>query len=174
MTAPTAPVNELDLSPVAALVDKISGDPAAADLSFAARTRWTGGLASVTDVREHGPIEVDEPRSLAGADGAPNPVEYLLAALGSCLTVGYVAGATMRGIELRSLELEIDGTIDLRVFLGLTGGYAGYKRISVKTTIESDGDADAIEALHAHVVSTSPVGHTLTKPVDVEYELAAH
>lgn len=172
MSTLTAPANGVDLSPVAALVEKISADPAAADLSFAARTRWTGGMASVTEVREHAGIAVDEPEALAGADGAPNPVEYVLAALGSCLTVGYVAGATARGIELRSLQLEIEGTLDLRVFLGLTQGHAGYKRINVTTTIESDAPAEELEALHTHVLKTSPVGHTLTNPVELVAKLA--
>lgn len=123
-------------------------------------------------MREHEGIAVDEPEALAGADGAPNPVEYLLAALGSCLTVGYVVGATARGIELRSLELEVEGTLDLRVFLGLAQGHADYKRIEVATTIESDASAEEFEALHAHVVKTSPVGHTLTNPVELDVKLA--
>lgn len=172
MTTHTAPANGVDLSPVVALIDKITHDPEAADLSFAARTRWTGGVSSLTEVREHEGIAVDEPAALAGRDGAPNPVEYVLAAIGSCLTVGYVAGATARGIELRSLELEIEGTLDLRVFLGLAEGHAGYKRIGVTTTIESGATPEALEALHAHVVSTSPVGHTLTNPVELEVRLA--
>jgi uncharacterized OsmC-like protein len=172
VTTQIAPANGVDLSPVAALVEKISADPAAAELSFAARTRWTGGVASVTEVREHEGIAVDEPAALAGVDGAPNPVEYLLAALGSCLTVGYVAGATARGIELRSLELELEGTLDLGVFLGLTQGHAGYKRVDVTTTIESDATAEELEALHAHVVKTSPVGHTLTNPIELDVKLA--
>ena len=172
MSAQTAPANGLDLSPVAALVEKISADPKAADFSFTARTRWTGGVASVTEVREHDGIAVDEPASLAGADGAPNPVEYVLAALGSCLAVGYVTGATMRGIELRALELEIEGMLDLRVFLGITQGHGGYKRIDVTTTIESDAPAEELEALHTHVVKTSPVGHTLTNPIELNAKLA--
>lgn len=172
MSTLSAPSNGIDLSPVAVLVERISADPGSADLSFTARTSWTGGMTSVTEVRAHQGIAVDEPEALAGADGAPNPVEYLLAALGSCLTVGYVAGATARGIGLRSLELEIAGTLDLRVFLGLAQGHAGYKRIDVTTTIDSDAPAEELEALHAHVVGTSPVGHSLTNPVELEIKLA--
>lgn len=172
MSTRTSATTSVDLTPVAALVDKIAADPAVAVLSFAARTRWIGGVASVTDVRDHTEIRVDEPHGLAGADSAPNPVEYVLAALGSCLTVGYVAGAAARGIELRSLELEVEGTLDLRVFLGLAEGHAGYERIEVTATIESDSPPEELEALHAHVVRTSPVGHTLSNPVELDLKLA--
>lgn len=89
-------------------------DPYRDDVSWSARTQWTGAFASASYAREHRPIVSDEPALLAGTNSAPNPVEYLLAALGSCLAVGYAASATARGIELRALEIELAGTIDLR------------------------------------------------------------
>jgi uncharacterized OsmC-like protein len=113
----------------------------------------------------------DEPELLAGGNTAANPVEYLLAALGSCLAVGYAASAAVRGIELRSLEIELTGTIDLRVFLGLADGHAGYDRIQATARVDSDADDRELQDFHRHVVATSPVGNTIEQPVALDARL---
>lgn len=48
-------------------------------------------------------VEADEPEQILGNRTAPNAVELLLAALGSCLSVGYAANAAAMGIELDNL-----------------------------------------------------------------------
>ena len=53
-----------------------------------------------------------------------------MAALNACLTVGYVAGAALRGIEMAKVEIETVGTLDLRGFLGIDPGVRmGYATI---------------------------------------------
>jgi uncharacterized OsmC-like protein len=94
-----------------------------------------------------------------------------LASLGSCLAVGYAASAAVRGIELRSLEIELSGTIDLRVFLGLAEGHAGYERIEATARVGTDADDAALEQLHEHVLRTSPVGNTIEHPVQLDARL---
>ena len=92
----------------------------------AAEGRNRRPLWRLRPVEDHAPILTDEPKLLAGADTAPNPVELVLAAVGSCLAVGYTAAAAAQGIVLRSLEIEVEGDLDLQVFLGITEGHAGY------------------------------------------------
>ena len=43
----------------------------------------------------------------------------------------------------------------------------GFKNIDVKVKIRADATPEAIRQLHAHVVSTSPVGLTLSRPVKI-------
>jgi len=115
----------------------------------------------------------DEPGALGGTDTGPNPVEQVLAALGNCLAVGYAANATAMGIELRDVNIDLEGDLDLHTFLGLAPqGNAGYNSISVKVNIDSDASADDIRTLHEKVVGTSPVGHTLSRAVPVRIDLA--
>ena len=64
-------------------------------------------------------MAVDEPFELLGENTAPNPQEYLMTALNTCVTVGYVAGAAVRGIMLETLEIKTKGELDLRGFLGI-------------------------------------------------------
>jgi hypothetical protein len=63
-------------------------------------------------------IDIDEPCELGGSNAFANPQEHLLAALNACMTVGYVAQCAVRGITLEKLEIETEGDIDLRGFLG--------------------------------------------------------
>ena len=171
MSTSAGTINGVDLDTIAAFAQPLASDPDADKSVWNARTSWTGSFTSATRAREHAPILSDEPPLLAGGDTAPNPVEYVLASLGSCLAVGYAASAATQGIELRSLELELSGTIDLRVFLGLQEGNAGYERIEVTARVEIDADDAALQALHEHVVRTSPVGNTIERPVELEARL---
>jgi uncharacterized OsmC-like protein len=171
MSSSTTSLNGVDLAAVGELAQQLAADPGADKSAWSARTTWTGAFTSESHTRVHGPIPSDEPELLGGGATAPNPVEYVLASLGSCLAVGYAASAAVRGIELRSLEIELSGTIDLRVFLGLAEGHAGYERIEATAHVESDAADDALQQLHEHVVRTSPVGNTIEHPVQLDARL---
>ena len=171
MSSPPATLNGVDLATVGEFAQRLASDPSADPSQWSARTTWTGAFTSSTSARGHEPIVSDEPELLAGGNSAPNPVEYLLAALGSCLAVGYAASAAARDIELRSLEIELSGSIDLQVFLGLAEGHAGYERLRVVARVQSDADDAALQALHEHVVKTSPVGNTIEHPIELDARL---
>jgi uncharacterized OsmC-like protein len=172
MTVETGTLNNVDLAAVGALVAAIQEDPAKADTTWAAHVTWTGGFQSDARVRNFDPIHSDEPSGLGGGDTAPNPVEQLLAALGNCLAVGYAAGASVAGIQLDELTVDLKGDIDLRVFLGLAEGHAGFDSITAKVRIASPAPRADLEALHAKVTASSPVGHTLGTAVPVTVDLA--
>lgn len=164
-------LNDVDIEAVGRLVEAISADPAKARTSWAAHVTWNGGFTSQSQVRGFEPTPSDEPPALGGGDTAPNPVEQLLGALGNCLAVGYAAGATVAGIRLDAIRVDVHGDVDLHVFLGLAEGHAGFESISARVTLESDAPREELEALHAKVQATSPVGHTLRHAVPVEATL---
>jgi uncharacterized OsmC-like protein len=166
-------LNDVSLEAVAGLVAEIQERPEVAETSWSAEVRWTGGFRSEALVREFEPLASDEPAALGGTDRAPNPVEQLLASLGNCLAVGYAANASVAGIELRDVRIELSGDVDLHAFLGLRDGHAGFDRIRVAVHVDSDAPADAVEALHAKVIGSSPVGHTLSRAIPLDYELVA-
>ena len=126
--------------------------------------RWRGGFRNEILVRDLPPTYADEPEALGGTDTAANPVEQVLGALGACLAIGYTAGAVARGITIEDLRIEVAGNIDLPVFFGLADGHAGYERVDARVYLTSDAPRAEIEALHADVVRTSPVGNTLQRP----------
>lgn len=164
-------LNKVDLESVGALVGAIQAEPARAETTWSATVNWNGGFRSEARIRDFSPVPSDEPAGLGGSDTAPNPVEQLLGALGNCLAVGYAANASVAGIELKSLQIELTGDLDLHTFLGLDDGHAGFRSIRATVQLESDAAPEAIAALHDKVTSTSPVGHTLARPIAVSIEL---
>lgn len=91
--------------------------------------------------------------------------------MGNCLAVGYAANATVAGIELKDLRIDLKGDVDLHVFLGLAEGHAGFESITARVTIDSDAPREKLDELHAKVQASSPVGHTLANAVPVEIVL---
>ncbi|MCD2826326.1 OsmC family protein, partial [Pseudomonas aeruginosa] len=86
----------------------------------------------------------------------PNPQELLIAALNACLSVGYVVNASVMGITIHNLEIETDGELDLRGFLGLDESVnPGFDEISYVVRIHTDAPAEKVEELHRIVTKTS-------------------
>lgn len=172
MTISSTSLNDVDIAAVAALASAVSADPAKAATRWKASVTWLGGFRTEAAVRDFEPLPSDEPLGLGGTDTAPNPVEQVLAALGNCLAVGYAANATVRGIPLDALRIDVSGPLDLHAFLGLRPGHAGFSEISAVVHLESPAPAADVEALHQHVLTTSPVGHTLQSALPVAVSLA--
>lgn len=168
----TTRLNNVDLDTVAGLAAKIQEEPGVGATTWQARVAWTGGFRSEATIRDFAPVPSDEPAALGGDDQAPNPVEQLLAALGNCLAVGYAANAAAAGIEINALEIELEGDLDLHTFLGLREGNAGYDSIRVGVHLDADAPRQALDQLHAKVISTSPVGHSLGRAVPLQIDLA--
>jgi len=167
----TTTLNAVQIDAVAGLAAKIQESPEVADSTWSTKVTWEGGFRSSSRVREFDAVPSDEPSSLGGSDTAANPVEQLLAALGNCLAVGYAANATAAGIAIEKLTIDIEGDINLKTFLGLDPiGNAGYEGVRVSVDLQSDADTDQLTALHQTVIGTSPVGHTLQRPVPISIE----
>merc|ERR1712000_775919 len=85
----------------------------------------------------------DEPSVLLGSDQGPNAVEVILHALASCLSVGFVYNAAVKGIKIDSLKFDTEGNLDLHRFLGLSETKrAGYESINLNAFVKSDGSEE--------------------------------
>jgi len=182
-TVKNAPVNGLDLQALGEVVEAIEKDSSKGVVSFDVTTRWAGQTRSETTVdgftlageritRSH-KIVADEPCQLLGQDSAPNPQELLMAAFNACITVGYVAGAALKGIALESLEIRTRGELDLRGFLGLSDSVApGYEAIDYEVRIKGDGSAEDFEEIHQNVIKTSPNYFNVSRPIKLNAKLS--
>lgn len=116
---------------------------------------------------------VDEPPGLLGDDTAPNPSEASLAALGSCIAVGLHANAVARGIQIKKLELELEGDLNITAVWG-TGDVSekpvGFTDVRIKVDMEADCPKAEIDELIAHVCQWSPVFNTFKRPVNMVAE----
>ena len=175
-------VNGLDLEALGETVEAINQDAARALVGFDVTTRWAGQTRSETVIdgytlageriaRSH-KIVADEPVELLGGDGAPNPQELLMAAFNACIMVGYVAGASLKGIKLESVEIRTRGELDLRGFLGLSEDVpAGYEAINYEVRIKGDGTPEQFEEIHQTVLKTSPNYFNISRPIRVNATL---
>jgi uncharacterized OsmC-like protein len=171
MSTPARTLNDVNVAAVAALTNNVQRSPQAAQTTWKAEVEWTGAFTSQVRVRNFAPYKSDEPAALGDSDSAPNPVEQLLGALGNCLAVGYAANATAEGISIRSLQISLEGNIDLRTFLGLAQEHAGYQAIQARVKLDTDASPEQLAALHQKVTGTSPVGHTLARAIPLSVEL---
>jgi uncharacterized OsmC-like protein len=188
MTTPTTTtqqsrqnLNGVDVNALKQTIGAIQQNPPLADFQFRAENRWLGGALNRSTIRnfygagkedqvrtEPYVFECDEPPVLLGQDRAANPVEYLLHALAGCVTTTMVMHAAARGIEVESVESDLEGDIDLQGFLGLSNKVPrGYRKIRVTMRVKSDADADKLKALAQY----SPVFNTITNPTEVEVNI---
>ena len=170
MTTEVLP-NGVDASAVTAFAQQLQADAPPTGTPFRADVRWRGGFRNEILVRDLPPTYADEPEILGGTNTAANPVEQILGALGSCLAIGYTAGAVARGITIDDLRIELVGTIDLPVFFGLKAGHAGYEHVGATVFLKTDASRESVDALHADVFRTSPVGNTLERPAVLDIQV---
>jgi uncharacterized OsmC-like protein len=163
MTTEVLP-NGVNVPAVVAYAQQLQSDAPLDGTPFRADVRWRGGFRNEIRVRDLPPTYADEPETLGGTNTAANPVEQILGALGSCLAIGYTAGAVARGITIEDLRIELSGNIDLPVFFGLKAGHAGYEHVDATVFLTTDASRDAVDALPEDVFRTSPVGNTLERP----------
>ncbi|MEM7046648.1 MAG: OsmC family protein [Pseudomonadota bacterium] len=143
-------------------------EPSRARAVFESRSVLGKGLRSTATMRHH-EITVDEPESLGGSDAGPNPVELILAALGTCQEITYRAYATALGIDLQSVSVSLRGDIDLRGFFAVDDKVRpGYESIFGDVEIVSDASVEELNKLKEAVNAHCPVLDIIAKPVPVD------
>jgi uncharacterized OsmC-like protein len=177
--------NGIDVEQLQATVAAIKEQPSVSTFTFRSTGAWEQGTlnrAEIGDfvhngerVRRPEPFRLvgDEPPVLLGSNSGPNAVELLLAALGFCYAVGYVANAAARGIDLDELRYEVEGDIDVQNFLGMTKETRpGFSAIRARAWVRSpNATPEQLEELCQYVQDTSPVKDSLANPVPIDTAL---
>jgi len=178
-------MNGVDVDELMGHVEAIKDNPDLAHFEFRAHSEWIEGARSRTEIKDfYGAGEErmsrdepfvlmgDEPPVLLGDNTAPNAVETVLHGLAGCLAVGIAYQAAVRGIEIESLEFDLEGTLDLRGFLGISKEVRpGFEDIGVNYRIKTDASQEQIEELCEYVQETSPVLDTIRNPVPVSVSI---
>jgi uncharacterized OsmC-like protein len=175
------PLNGVDTPNLFATINAVKGMPELAKFQFRASNRWVNGTHSRTTIESFSgagashmharsfQYDADHPAVLLGKDEGPTPVEFLLHALGTCLTAGIANVAAARGVTLTSVESTIEGDMNLFGILGLSAQVRnGYERIRVNFTIAGDAPAEKLQQIVEQSRSRSAVFDVLTTGVPVE------
>lgn len=150
-------------------IEIVKTDPGAARVVFRARTHLIEDVKCGATVRNFPTMLVDEPQDLGGTDEAMNPGELVLVALGTCQEIMYSAYASVMGIQLDELKIDVKGYLDLRGLFGLDAAFPpGYQKIVYETTIKSPADAATIQKLIELAEGHCPLLDTLKRPIDVD------
>jgi uncharacterized OsmC-like protein len=178
--------NGVDTARLFETLDALKAQPEAARFRFSVDNRWISGTHNQNQIstffgagaeRQHEntfAIEADHPAVLAGGDVAPTPAEILLAALASCLTSGLGSIAAARKITLESVESRVEGDIDLRGTLGLSGEVRnGFQQIRVSFRVHGDASPGELRQLVEQAVARSAVHDVLTRGVPITVDVAA-
>lgn len=161
----------LDLDNYRDFVRQVQQDPSKGEFRFSAKTVWHDGTVTETIARDR-VIAADEPEALGGTDSAADPVELLLAALTSCVSIGLVTQAAKRGIDFEDFEIEVAGDLDLRGYLGLDESVRpGYTNLEYTVRIKSDAPQAILEDILRTAELTSPMFDNIQNGVPIQSRL---
>jgi uncharacterized OsmC-like protein len=176
--------NGVNVDALLAAREALKGAPQAAKFTWRASCKWQNGTYSKTSIqnffglgqeqnhRTEFSFEADHPEIFASEDLGATPVEYVLVGLASCLTAGVAAVAQNRGIQLRSVEAKLEGSMDIQGILGIDSDVRnGYDDIKVTFNIDADASKKDIEALVAQSQKRSAVYDIITNPTNVRVEV---
>jgi uncharacterized OsmC-like protein len=180
-----APLNGVDTPSLLATINAVRENRPLANFQVRAVNRWERGTHSRSRIEsfngaggDHKHVraftfDADHPPVLTGSDAGPTPVEFLLVALGACLTAGVATIAQYRGISLRSVTAILEGDMDLRGIMGVDRDVRnGYQGIRVSFDIDADATREELAALVAQSQKRSAVFDVITNPTAVTVGLA--
>jgi uncharacterized OsmC-like protein len=182
--AETSVNNGVNVGALLAAREALKDAPGATKFTWRASCKWKNGTHSESKVQGfHGlgaeqkhktefSFEVDHPEIFASEDLGATPVELVLVGLASCLTAGVAAVAQNRGVQLRSVEAKLEGSMDIQGILGMDSDVRnGYDDIKVTFHIDADASKKDIEAIVAQSQKRSAVYDIITNPTNVSVEV---
>ncbi len=182
--AETSVNNGVNVEALLAAREALRDAPQAAKFTWRATCKWQNGTHSQSKIegfrglgdeqkhRTEFSFEADHPEVFASEDNGATPVEYVLVGLASCLTAGVATVAQNRGIQLRSVEAKLEGSMNIQGILGIDSDVRnGYDDIKVTFHIDADASKQEIEALVAQSQKRSAVYDLVTNPTNVTVEV---
>ncbi|WP_163507610.1 OsmC family protein [Fodinicola acaciae] len=181
MTTTESPVdNGVNVEALLGARQAFGDSPEIAKFTWRATNSWVRGTHSKSSVQTFYGLsaeqrhkakfefDADHPEVFAAEDNGVTPVEFVLVALGSCLTAGIAAVAQQRNIQLRSVKATIEADFDLHGILGADPDVRnGFSDVRVSYDIDADASSEEVQALVAQSQKRSAVYDILTNPTNV-------
>ncbi|MEH7251295.1 OsmC family protein [Neobacillus niacini] len=142
---------------------------AAKGYEWSVRTRGDKDLTAKIYSRNHTFI-AGQPADFSPNVNAPSAIDYLLASLAACLTVGYKAQASRKNIEIDHVELILKGGLENVLFhMELDEeGSPKMNRISGTFYVSSPEAEDLLEELWCNTLARSPIYQTLHQFITID------
>ena len=174
-------INGVSVDHVVNLIGRIEEDIERSKFQFRLNNRWVDGGLNRSRIKEYFAdgyeddtrkepfiVDADEPAVSGGGDSGPNPMEFILHSLASCLTSTMVYHAAVQGIEIRSVETSLAGNMDVRGMLGMSDEVRkGFNHVQVRMLVDSAESAATLKELALF----SPVYDIISKSLTVDFVL---
>ena len=146
---------------------------AAKGYEWSVRARGDKDLTAKIHSRNHTFI-AGQPADFSPKVNAPSAIDYLLASLAACLTVGYKAQASRKNIEIDHVELTLKGGLENVLFhMELDEeGSPKMNRISGTFYVSSPEAEDVLEELWSNTLARSPIYQTLHQLITIDIKLS--
>jgi uncharacterized OsmC-like protein len=145
----------------------LDDDQQRGEVTLSVSCEWRGGTEVAVQVGRH-TVRADEPKRLGGGGTAPNPVGYLMAALGSCAVIGLSYWSDILEIPFDSVEIIVEGDIHPGGAFALGDGIGpSFSELRMEIRVSGSEPKDRYEELVAKMNSHSPLLDILEKPVPV-------
>ena len=116
---------------------------------------------------------IDQPEAMGGTDSGPSPLDYVFVALGGCLVTIAKMVAGQKKIDLRRVEVEVTGDLNLDVLRGKEKNErAGFTSITANVKVDADLTEEEKKAFLEEVDKRCPVSDNLLNPSNVKVNLA--
>jgi len=152
-----------------------------AKVTFSVKSEWNGGFSVTSSSKEFHiggqniernteyKAQYDFPNQLSGEGRGPTVCEGCMGSLAACLTQTIVAHATFRGIHIDSIDIDVEGNVDLRGFTGISNDVRpGAQQSRVNMNIKSsNASKEQINELYEIGKRFSPAFDTLTNGTSV-------
>lgn len=131
-----------------------------------------GAFRTECEVGKH-KVVIDQPVAAGGTDTGPTPLDYQLVALGGCIAAVARIIAMQRRMNLRSVKINVEGTINTDRVLGKSSpDRAGFSSIRAVVTLDCDLPGSEKVKLLKEIEERCPVSDNLTNPTPVEITLS--
>lgn len=155
--------NGIDVVVFQEFVKGVVEDVFKCNVCFNVKMKWDGQICFVVMVNYYlmvgvkyecyFEIVVDELIELFGQNLVFNLQELLMVVFNVCLIVGYVVNVVVMGIIVYSLEIEMDGELDLCGFFGLDESVnLGYDEVIYVVCLNMDVLCECLEELYVVVI----------------------
>ncbi len=141
------------------------------DITFEVNVELKEDLTFEAKAREFS-LMIDEPENLGGKNLGPNPVEYLLFALGGCLGIVIQVISKEMNLKIDDIKINLKGEINPLRFMGKDfSERAGYKKIVVEVEIKSNESKEKLQELLKKVEDRCPISDNIRNLTPVEIVL---
>lgn len=157
------------------LKERYREDPAASRITLAARGSQTDVPITCSVDIGRATYEAQAHGGVGGPGTGACSGDLLLGALAACAQLTCQMVATSMGIPFRSIEVNVEGDLDLRGTLGVDKSVgAGFEKIRLRFEVDApEATPEQLESLHEKTERYCTVLQTLASPPKIESTLSS-